>query len=333
MNNLLYKFRFRIFALTAILLVSVSSVFAQIDTIAIVDAGSSGSRLYLYAVDKKLKTVTQVNNDVPRIDLKLSENCNQMDIGGYISSLTGENPNKYGIKDLYVLATAGMRYVNKSNANDIYKRMINMESNGYKVISAMTISGKYEGLYAWIASNYDQLKGKNSWKNVEHKGIIEIGGASMQIAFANPSESIDKKDVVKRNDLSIYSKSFLGGGVDMIFDKKKIGDTLTYFNAVKDLPYIANYTFYGLGKPIKIVQEGVIGNNNIGSYIKAIGKEKNQQYHPESNAHYIKWLMGKLKQDINRIDTSKDVSWTKGAAYDIIINNKLPESFNYEVPN
>ena len=57
MNNLL-KFRFRVFALVALLVVSVTGAFAQQKvTIAIVDAGSSGSRLFVYEVDKPNSTI------------------------------------------------------------------------------------------------------------------------------------------------------------------------------------------------------------------------------------------------------------------------------------
>ena len=60
MNNL-FKFRIKAFALIALLLVSLSSAFAQ-TKIAIIDAGSSGSRLYVYEISQDGKSVTTLCN-------------------------------------------------------------------------------------------------------------------------------------------------------------------------------------------------------------------------------------------------------------------------------
>lgn len=359
----------RALALIALLLVSFSSVFAQIDTIAIIDAGSSGSRLYVYQVNTSVGTVsciypvtpTQSANSKGR---KLSGITNNKDsVETFLNDMTGKYSTKGKQKDLYVLATAGMRVVEKTKANSIYNFMKNKTSNNYKVKNAMTISGRYEGLYAWIAVNYDKgnigtsisTSQKPLTYTSDHTcGIIEIGGASMQITFAVPQRfySTYSDACISRKGFSgIYSKSYLSGGVDMIYKKygepqRKEPDSskLNYYYSSdnyatlnsdigKKLPakeIKENVSFCGLGKAIGFVIDGV-KSKGIVKYINAL--KPGDKFHPLSNALYIKWLTEKLEIEITSIEKKEDVSWTKGAALDIVINRENPESFNYVTNN
>ena len=118
MNNL-FKFRIKAFALIALLLVSLSSAFAQ-TKIAIIDAGSSGSRLYVYEISQDGKSVTTLCNK--KENLPLSKVAVHADsVKAYLQKMTQlyDNQGQTPI-DLYVLATAGMRYEPKGNAEKIY---------------------------------------------------------------------------------------------------------------------------------------------------------------------------------------------------------------------
>lgn len=151
MNNL-FKFRMKAFALAAVLLVSVLGAFAQ-ERIAIIDAGSSGSRLYVYEVSKDGKISNLCN---AKKDLPLSRVAAHKDsVKVYMDLITSQYKTDETIP-LYVLATAGMRTGNSES--QVYAHIRNYSNKHYKVKKAMTISGRYEGLYAWIALNYESKK-------------------------------------------------------------------------------------------------------------------------------------------------------------------------------
>lgn len=346
MNNLL-KFRFKAFALITLLLVSVVSAFAQ-KQVAIIDAGSSGSRLYVYRIDKdnKLellfpKNAKEEKNSKGRA---LSKVFNHKDsVVAFVSDMTSSyTPSSQ--MPLYVLATAGMRMKGQSFCDSIYSYMSpDTEYGKYKIKGAMTISGKCEGLYAWISANYNKGVLEYSISTPEKPltytkppfGIIEIGGASMQIAFA-PKTKMDDKDIVKRKGFTIYSKSYLGGGVDQIYENYK-GD---YSKVVKPLPTAADVksiSFEGLGKPIQIVLDSVKNKGCFEKYISSLTSDEQDKFHSKSNAQYIQWLFEKLGLIKDNRPTEKiqayNASWTQGAALDILVNGCEPEAFNYSQPN
>lgn len=251
--------------------------------------------------------------------------------------------------DLYVLATAGMRYEPKGNAEKIYGyiKTTAQSVNKYCIKEATTISGRYEGLCAWIALNYDCKKIGTSTSTLRNPltstptfGIIEIGGASMQITYTTPDTlTLSKTDSISREGFSrIYSKSFLGGGVDQIYKNFGEGNANTDYskgnNGINNLPNLTgvNTTFYGLGKPMELVINGMKANGNFENYKATL--KPGDEYHPLSNAHYINWLIGQLNINAAKIKIPQnEVSWTKGAALDIVINGEQPEAFDYGKPN
>lgn len=343
-------FRMKAFALAVLLLVSFTGALAQ-QKIAIIDAGSSGSRLYVYEIGQNGKSVDLLCNK--KLDLPLSKvKAHEENVCDYLKQMTDlyETKQKDPI-DLYVLATAGMRYEPKAKADSIYRFMKDKASSirQFRLKEATTISGRYEGLYAWIALNYDCKNLDTSTSTTEKPltytsgfthGIIEIGGASMQITFAAPREfSLPEKDNISHKGFSrIYSKSYLGGGVDKIYEAFGDGhvgmDYSTVGKGVQNLPDLSgvNMTFYGLGTPIQLVIKGVEEHKTPGAYVGTL--KPKDKYHPVSNAHYILWLAKQLKKeilDIKKPDT--EVSWTKGAALDIVINGEKPEAFDYKNPN
>ena len=347
MNNL-FKFRIKAFALIALLLVSLSSAFAQ-TKIAIIDAGSSGSRLYVYEISQDGKSVTTLCNK--KENLPLSKVAVHADsVKAYLQKITQlyDNQGQTPI-DLYVLATAGMRYEPKGNAEKIYGyiKTTAQSVNKYCIKEATTISGRYEGLCAWIALNYDCKKIGTSTSTLRNPltstptfGIIEIGGASMQITYTTPDTlTLSKTDSISREGFSrIYSKSFLGGGVDQIYKNFGEGNANTDYskgnNGINNLPNLTgvNTTFYGLGKPMELVINGMKANGNFENYKATL--KPGDEYHPLSNAHYINWLIGQLNINAAKIKIPQnEVSWTKGAALDIVINGEQPEAFDYGKPN
>ncbi len=339
----LSRFNIKVFLLIAVLLSGVSGLFAQQrDTIAIIDAGSSGSRLYVYCIENKntLKKIypqeTEKSSSEGRAlsDVAVDEGS----VKAYVNDMT----SKYKVSNkvpLYILATAGMRKVAKEDAESIYSYMKEGETyNNYEIESAMTISGRYEGLYAWIAANY-QYKSLGFNTSTTEKpltytgqpyGIIEIGGASMQIAYPASSDLKDGNLISRKGFSNIYCKSYLGGGAKAIFKNPK-----NIYQIKKDFPKIESIKvrFLGLGKPIDIVLKGVDSLGTFDNYIESItAADTDKNYHPKSNAVYMKTLFDNhIPRNLTK--SENNISWTEGAAIDILINKQNPESFNYDLDN
>ena len=352
MKDLLVGFRAKLVAMTALLVLSATNVlFAQ--KVAIIDAGSSGSRLYVYNIgDTKVDLLYPIGAEQKAASKgrALSSIVNHEDsVRVFLESMTAKY--RGDDIDLYVLATAGMRLKPKAHADSIYDKMKSVSVNGYEVQEAMTISGQYEGLYGWLAANYDAGKLKISTDDEQKTlmytskpcGILEIGGASMQLAFQ--SEELNADCLVRPGLSYIYSKSYLGGGVDQIFQNTKKGKRGYKFHLdLKNVSklYGPDASFWGLGIPVNRVLEGIDAQTHKNSYrqkIKAYIRSLNdytdtkENYHPRINSHYVKWVSHHLKLDEKLESPEKDSSWTMGAAIDIMVYKEAPEEFDHQNHN
>ena len=343
------NFKAGVFVWIVTLLVTVvGSVSAQ-DTIAIIDAGSSGSRLWVYNVSPKNGTVEVLfpkEKNKGKGPALSTIQVDSLSIRSFLASITQNT----GIKDeipLYVLATAGMRMIPKK-ADSIYNIMNRLKEDHrkfnecFKLDTAMTISGRYEGFYAWLAAN--AKAGKLTVENKKlairtdsiTQGILEIGGASMQVTFAANDECVI--DTVYRDNLGgIYTKSYLHYGVDQIFDR--LGTQLDTICLTKSLDsidklYNDDMLFIGLSKPIeKVFEKNKQTNKYSDIGLNMIDQNKERQYdcrdnyHPATNAVYIDWVVNQFGLGNKLYKSGKNSDWTEGAALDIIINEKQPEAF------
>lgn len=204
---------------------------------AIIDAGSSGSRIYLYHISNQ-------NNGLPnKIDQLFSH---KVEPG--LSSLV-ETPKKalkqleelLGLAKMYLIprltstknkielhlmATAGMRLVTPDQQQQLMQQITTHFSDDpiFDFKTALVLSGRYEGLYSWLAANYlsNRLKETSS-----SEVVIELGGASMQISkeqAANYS-TVERTIPGHKKPVVIGAHSFLGLGQDqasqLIFRKNK----------------------------------------------------------------------------------------------------------------
>ncbi|XP_047128102.1 ectonucleoside triphosphate diphosphohydrolase 7 [Hydra vulgaris] len=225
----------------------------------VIDCGSSGSRVYIYYWPPHTGDKQELLNIKQMLDF--DGNPVRMKIKPGISSYA-DNPsnashslkplllfamdhiphNKYLETPLYILATAGMRLLPESKREAILENLrenIPTMSHFHFVESQLeVISGKQEGIYLWIATNYILGRFDHSHdvsttpsSTVSHlirkqtMGTIEIGGASLQIAYeisqnaSIPPElgstinlGCDIHDTVHR--YQIYVTTFLGYGTD-----------------------------------------------------------------------------------------------------------------------
>ena len=202
----------------------------QENLVAVVDAGSSGSRIYLYksTTDGSLMRIEQLfsNKAVPH-GLSWYDGTRGADSASDQAGASGIEPLLSALKaymvshairqdqvPVSVLATAGMRLVPPDIARVIYQSVRGtITRNGFAVRQVATLSGQNEGLYAWADVNY--LAGNFQAGSVT-QGIVEVGGASSQVAFVTSSTQDPNVVTPRINGVHypVFSISYLGLGLD-----------------------------------------------------------------------------------------------------------------------
>ncbi|KAF5531904.1 golgi apyrase [Fusarium napiforme] len=194
----------------------------------ILDAGSSGTRVYIYKWKNHAKATKDASaaelRSLPKIKLKENKKIHPgvssfaekpAQIGPdhlqqLIDIALDEVPDsKISDTPVYLMATAGMRLLPKPQQSALLKSMCTYLQSNTKFIlpdcdaHIQVISGETEGLYGWIAANYllggfDHPEEHDHGKNHHTYGFLDMGGASAQIAFApNVTESAKHADDLK----------------------------------------------------------------------------------------------------------------------------------------
>lgn len=186
--------------------------------VAIVDAGSSGSRLHIYTYDEDAKHapihITEQWSKKIRPGFALVE-ARSNEVANYLNQLFSNAP--VNNLPVYFYATGGMRMLPQPKQQQLYGLLNNWFSNQtqWRLIKAKTITGTEEGLYGWAAVNYQLGRLNDTQKDLV--GIMDMGGASVQIAFPLPeSLPINTSDVISFEQygrrFNIFVHSFLGLG-------------------------------------------------------------------------------------------------------------------------
>ncbi|KAE9556563.1 hypothetical protein FO519_000257 [Halicephalobus sp. NKZ332] len=216
----------------------------------IIDAGSTGSRLFLYrwksVSAKELVRIEPVLDEyhepiVKKVSPGLSSfGTKPADAPIYIMPLIDYAyqyiPTSYrDSASFYLFATAGMRLLPTEQQDAVMKSL----HTGLPKLTKLTIipenirviDGTWEGIYNWIAVNYilgrfqvvDEELPVSGKKRKSTVGMIDMGGASSQIAFELPDDSfksdvqvinlgaIDTDEVFRYH---IFVTTFLGFGVN-----------------------------------------------------------------------------------------------------------------------
>lgn len=204
------------------------------------DAGSSGTRLFLFQqkggqlVSQRGPKIAALADPVRGIGGKTAEDipATAMALAKALEDFRHDGPAGEGGKPRWrgfdwrercrlqavsVLATAGMRLAEQeapglSQTLWLAVRQQLQLAVGPKVqVEARTLSGFEEGLYAWLARY--QKRQRSDF------GIVEMGGASSQVAFPCPACSIDDdalhQVMISGKAVPFYSYSFLGLGQDL----------------------------------------------------------------------------------------------------------------------
>jgi len=238
-------------AVGIVLAVFLSSAEPDTDYGVIIDAGSSGSRVYVYSWPhrKNKTTVPHVHPVTPddkdkayrpvqitqlRVsDSRLSNVVNPgiahikpSQIKGYLQPLldyaNAVVPWRARKRTpIFLFATAGMRVISKADQEAILKEVRSTFSGSdfnftYQTEWARVISGSEEGVYGWVTTNY--LKNILFDDDAEYHvvGALDLGGVSVQITFypSSPPEANGMELVLPNNVFDLYTYSFLDYGQD-----------------------------------------------------------------------------------------------------------------------
>jgi len=220
------KIIFIIFHLVAISWAS-TALASQPEYAIIIDAGSTGSRLHLFKYEQtdKLPLIEDILSE--KITPGLSSFKDQpekagsslktlLDKAGAQLAVRHINPHTVSIS---ILATAGMRLLPTDKAQAILEavRVYLQQHYDFPITEVAVIPEKMEGVYGWLDVNYLLHNFDNTAKGTV--GILDMGGASTEIAFARDGYQTYKSN----NDMAlkingriyhVFSANFLGLGQD-----------------------------------------------------------------------------------------------------------------------
>lgn len=218
LTGFLYLFAFCLYA--------EGTVCQQKQCIAVIDAGSTSSKVHIYAYDLS-------NNNSPTGITELwskrvkpgfaTLESKQESINSYLDNLFIDAPEKN--MKVYFYATAGMRLLSQPKQRSYYALLENWFANNasqWQLSSAKTITGTQEGVFGWLAVNYKLGNLDNETNPLV--GVLDMGGASLQISFpVQNTENVDPNDLIsldianRRIDLFVHS--FLGLGQTLLTEQ------------------------------------------------------------------------------------------------------------------
>ena len=249
----------------------------------IVDAGSSGSRLHLfqYETTDKLPIIEDLFSE--EVKPGLSSFANPADAAASLNKLFDDAQVQLNAKHIdpnmvfiHVLATAGMRLLSADKANDIYQAIrVSLQAHyTFTIGDIATVSEKMEGVYGWLDVNYLANNFNNDTDT--SVGIIDMGGASTEIAFSTHADPSNEVVIITINGVSynVFSGNFLGLGQDQA---RAAMNTNTQAAAC----YPVNYAF----------SVNAIGSFNIATcsslYADIIKQNMAERILPITNQHFV----------------------------------------------
>jgi len=193
----------------------------------IIDAGSSGSRLRMYrTIDNGVAEICPREEDEDSFESEpgLSSYVDTPDdagpsLDGLIKAATKYVPESHQSQTpLWIKATAGMRLVPREKLSALLDT-INKHLNGadtanpFKFMDSEVLGGEEEAVFAWISMNF--ILGKIFGGYKKTSGILDMGGASMQVAF-RPGQDIMSNEFsfyINNDRMSVYAKSYIQFGL------------------------------------------------------------------------------------------------------------------------
>ncbi|KAL5086336.1 hypothetical protein Trisim1_009210 [Trichoderma cf. simile WF8] len=203
----------------------------------ILDAGSSGTRVYIYKWKDPNKALKQASASdahvLPKLKLHKSKKIHP-GVSTFAEDVSSVGPDhlkalidtaldeipasQIAETPIFLLATAGVRFLPKHQQTALLQGICTyLQANTQFLLPdcashIQVISGETEGLYGWIAANYllggfDKPDEHAHGKGHNTYGFLDMGGASAQIAFAPNTTETEKH----ANDLKLVRLRRLDG--------------------------------------------------------------------------------------------------------------------------
>lgn len=210
----------RVILLCASLLIIVHTAFAEKTYIGVVDVGSTGSRLHVYAHEKNSEHTEEIwlNKITPGFATLQPE---ASDISLYLTKLFKDSPKNFPV---YFYATAGMRLLPDEHQKKYYDAVKNwFKKTSWDLKEAKTITGREEGIFAWL-SLYEDLNETPGVEMPKHLSVMDMGGASVQVVSAvDATPASNQKDYIELNvhgkKQALFVHSFLGLGQTLVAEQ------------------------------------------------------------------------------------------------------------------
>lgn len=196
----------------------------------VIDAGSTGSRVHVIAYHAGALTQLDWSRTYSlKATPGLSSFAADPGSGGLSIAPLLEFARRHVPRDSWVhtevrlMATAGLRLLDIATAEAVMESCRELlRGSGFRFQDqwATIISGADEGIYAWVAANY--ALGTLGGARQDTTGIIELGGASIQVTFATDKPMPQEfSHVLKFGDITynLYSHSFLHLGQVILIHK------------------------------------------------------------------------------------------------------------------
>lgn len=194
----------------------------------IIDAGSSGSRLRMYTgVGGSLTPLTPRPEDVEdfETDPGLSDYADNPSEAGPSLRVLLQAAKRYipeeaqASSHLWVKATAGMRIVDPTILRLVFdavdKYLLDHADNPFRFVASEVLGGEEEAVFAFLSVNH--ALGRVTARCDNCVGVMDMGGASMQIAYRPLVGDILGNEFsyyIHRQRQSVYAKSYIRFGIE-----------------------------------------------------------------------------------------------------------------------
>lgn len=205
---------------------------------AFIDAGSTKSYLHVYQYDENFEHFPVNIKEVMAV--KVTPGLAQLkpdDIHTYFTRLLHDVPVSVPI---YLYATAGMRMLSEQEQQQLYHNIHEWigAHPQYSLRDARTLSGKEEGVFDWLAVNYQAILSGHD----DYQGVMDMGGASVQIAFPTKDDATRSNTdffsfEINGRSIGLFVHSFLGLG------QTEVGRQLREISAcyTQDYPFLNHF--------------------------------------------------------------------------------------------
>ena len=319
------------------------------DCYIIYDAGSSGTRLFVYQetttgwLRHKGPETEALSDPIRRNRGKFMSDANMV-IGQLLialDSITRDGPpdkngelkwtafnwqRRCNVKGAAVYATAGMRIAEKQNARNsalLWKNLNERLSEKLDMsVTTRTLTEYEEGLYAWLALR--ELRADGDF------GVAEMGGVSLQVTFPCPSCESATRVKVKDQTVAVFGHSFLGWGQDEAWRKFRNSSACAWGAGLKNPNWQVDdceAAMVEFAETAADVTNLVKDSGSMRWYLTSAfsnmqstdieyfcRKRINDEFQPESSCFRAIYLQNVLDSLAVPVDSElSDVNWTLGA--------------------